>query len=370
MYSRYTDAPQPSPLTNTTSAGIHIHACAQDMPHLPVGRFARRSGSPELYAFACRFPAGDEPGRALVSHDQGATWEPLSPFGDPASLHPTDSGAFLCSRSGTLIAAFANRAEMVRTEWDPALPDPATWRVPTYVARSVDGGQTWVDVQKLHDDWTGANRDMIQTRDGRVVFTSMKLLGHPGRHSVMTYASDDGGATWTASNVIDLGGNGHHGGVTEATLIELRDGRLLKYIRTNWGQLWRALSDDGGHHWHPYGPAGIDASSTPAFLERLASGRIVLVWNREFPEGQHSWTLTGGDGNWSAVPASNFRHELSISFSDDECDTWSAPVVIARSDDSEVSYPYAFEPEPGLLWITAHRFGLRMQLREEDLVRR
>ncbi len=369
MYWRYQEQPERSPLTNKTSSGIDIHALAEDMPNLPVGRFAQMTGDPRIFALACNFPAGDEPGTVLVSTDQGNTWEKTGPFSAAKDIVATDSGAFLCTAQGALIAAFANRAEMVRADWDPALKDPSTWRLPTYVARSLDGGQTWQDLQKLHDDWTGANRDMIQTREGRIVFTSMKLLGNPGRHSVLTYASDDEGRTWNASNVIDLGGNGHHGGVTEATLVELQDGRLLKYIRTNWGQLWFAVSTDAGSSWHPYGPSGIDASSTPAFVERLASGRIVLVWNRRCPEGQDTWPPRGGDGIWSAVPASNFRHELSMSFSADECQTWSPPVVIARNPDGEVSYPYAFEPEPGVLWITAHRFNLKMRLREADFAR-
>ena len=107
--------------------------------------------------------------------------------------------------------------------------------------------------------------------------------------------------------------------MTEGTIVQLADGRLLQYVRTNWGQLWRALSTDGGRHWHPYGPSGIPASSTPALLKRLLSGRIVLLWNRPFPEGQDRGPLRGGDGIWSATPASNFRQELSMSFSEDIC---------------------------------------------------
>jgi hypothetical protein len=34
---------------------------------------------------------------------------------------------------------------------------------------------------------------MIQTRKGRVILTAMKLLNNPGRHSVLTYVTDDNG---------------------------------------------------------------------------------------------------------------------------------------------------------------------------------
>ncbi len=368
MINRLADNPIPSDLSKTTSDGIAIHALADDMPHLPQARFTRRGGDAAIYALACGFPANE--GRAAVyrSQDGGRTWEETASLSPSAEFKPSDSGAFIGTRRGTLIAAFSNQAERAHWNWDSQTHDSPGATLPTYTVRSVDGGETWTDLQRLHTEWTGANRDMIETRDGRVVFTSMKIRHHPGRHTVLTYASDDEGRHWEPSNVIDLGGNGHHGGVTEATLVELRDGRLLKYIRTNWGQFWRALSTDGGRSWHPYGPAGVDASSAPGALLRLADGRIALAWNRWYPEGQTTVALQGGDGDWSATPCSNFREELSLSLSDDECETWSAPVVVARNPGSEVSYPYLFEPEPGTLWVTAQRWKLRMRIREHDLL--
>ena len=354
-------------LTQTTTNGIRIPECAADMPHLPVGRFARRDGEARIHVFACGFPAKDKIGAVQASDDGGATWTPLGLFGDEQRLRPTDSGAFLVSRNGTLIAAFSNQAEKSTLVWDPELKDSPGARLPLYVARSCDGGRTWQDLQKLHDAWTGASRDILQTRDGRIVLCTTMLLHNPGRHSVLTYASDDDGRTWTASNTIDLGGNGNHDGVSEATALELRDGTLLKYIRTNWGRFWRALSHDGGRHWHPYGPAPIACSSAPGVLVRLHGGRVALLWNRPFPEGKRSVPLRGGDGMWSATPASVFRHELSIAFSDDDCATWSAPAVLAHNPRGEVSYPYLFEVEPGVFWITATRGGLAMRIREADL---
>ena len=350
----------PSRLTAPNADGIALHGRAQDMPALPVGVFTRCADG-SLLAIA------GTPGQVHVSIDQGRSWEtrPLSVTdGGPV---PGPTGALLCSRSGALILGFADLARKKWT-WDNALRDAPGACLPTCVTRSLDNGRTWESGQTLHEDWTGATRDIVQTRTGRVLFCSMMMRHNPGRHTVLTYGSDDDGVTWEPSNVIDLGGNGHHGGVTEGTVVELGDGSLYQLIRTNWGQLWRALSTDEGRTWHPYGPAGIPASSTPAKLTRLASGRVMLLWNQPVPEGADTYPLWGGDGIWSSTPASNFRGELSMSFSEDECQTWSPPVVVARRADGEVCYPHAFEPEPGVLWITAHRFDLRLALREEDFV--
>jgi hypothetical protein len=356
---------EPSPLTRETPDGFLIHEKAEDMPHLKPGPYVRLdSGRLITISLVSRKTSTS---RIAVSDDDGQTWaeRDLPPCDAPLALAP--SGALLKTADGTVVLGFANVAERSPLEWDPELKDCPDARLPTYVMRSLDGGDTWQDPQKLHDEWTGATRDALQTRDGRILFTSMKLLHNPGRHSVMTYASDDDGETWQPSNVMDLGGNGHHDGVTEGTFVELQDGRLLMYMRTNWGQFWRALSADGGRSWHPYGPSGIPAGSAPGMLKRLASGRIALAWNRPWPESGEAVELRGGDGIWSATPARNFRHELSLSFSDDECETWSPPVVVVRNPEGEASYPFVFEAEPGVLWITAWRWNLRIKVREADV---
>ena len=349
-----------SPLTQEASDGILIHEKAEDMPSLPVGSYTRLQSGKILGI------AGD-PAMVRISEDEGVSWsehEPIPRDGE-AVVGPT--GALMTTRKGTVVVGFSNPKERDWT-WDDELRDAPGARLPTYAVRSLDGGETWQDLQKLHDEWTGANQDILQTRDGRIVFTSMQMRNNPGRHTCLTYGSDDDGMTWEPSNVLDLGGNGHHDGVTEATIVELSDGTLLQYLRTNWGQFWRALSKDQGRTWHPYGPSGVPASSAPGMLERLQSGRIVLVWNRPWSEGESSYPLRGGDGVWSATPASNFRNELSISFSEDECETWSPPVVIARNPDGEVSYPRVFEADAGSLWITTHRWALRIRLQEGSFV--
>lgn len=359
--------PEPSGklcLSSEDVCGIRVHERAQHMPSLPAGPFVRLDDGGLLSV------AGN-PAQGYISDDDGLTWREQPLFSADSVTVAAHTGSLLKSGSGAIILGFANVGDKQWT-WDNDMKDAPGARLPTCVTRSVDEGQTWQDPQTLHEDWTGATRDVIQLRDGRIVFTSMKMRHNPGRHTVLCYFSDDDGMTWKPSNVMDLGGNGHHDGVTEGTIVELKDGRLLQYMRTNWGHLWRAISADGGETWHPYGPTEIPASSTPALLRRLASGRILLLWNRPYPEGHETYPSQGGDGIWSATPASNFRAELSISFSEDECTTWTPSTVIARSEDQkrrpEVCYPYAFEAEPGTLWITAHRWDLKMSLREEDFL--
>lgn len=302
-----------------------------------------------------------------LSEDGGRTWVERPLFTDDRPIEVSNERALLRTRSGAIIAAFMNLRERNWT-WSNELHDAPAATLPTYAMRSLDEGRTWQDVQKLHDDWSGAVRQMIQTRDGRVVFTAMKMLHNPGRHSVLTYGSDDDGATWTASNLIDLGGRGHHGGVTEPAIAELRDGRLWLLIRTNWGEFWSGYSPDQARSWRILQPSGIEASSAPGLLTRLASGRLMLLWNRPLPEGRDEWPKSGGDGLWSETPVSNHREELSLAFSEDDGRTWSSPIVIARQPGKWLAYPYALEVEPGRIWLTTMQGDVRVEFQERDFI--
>jgi len=303
----------------------------------------------------------------LISGDEGATWDASPIFGEGEDVAISTERALIRTKNGVIILAFMNlREEDWRWNSQTHDADPGT-RLPNYVIRSLDEGKTWQDLQKLHDDWTGAIRDMVEMRDGRVVFTSMRLLNRPGRHSVLTYSSVDSGLTWKPSNIIDLGDNGHHGGATEATVEQLNDGRLWELIRTNLGVFWQAFSDDGVY-WRTMGPTTIAASSAPGLLTRLVSGRLLLVWNRPFPDGTTEYPLTGGDCEWSEVPVSNHRGELSVAFSEDEGKTWTPPVVLAREPGKSLAYPYVYERSPGELWLTTMQGGIRVKVNESDLL--
>jgi len=217
-------------------AELWLHPKCKPLPTQRQGPFVRLPDGGIL---------GVDVTQAVISRDEGKTWETHLIFKPGQDFVVSRERAIVCTKTGTVIVGFMNYKEKV-WKWNAAKrdADPGT-KLPTYVVRSTDGGKTWLAPQKMHDTWTGDARDMIQTASGRVVFSSMNLLHNPGRHSVLTYVSNDDGKTWTRSNTIDLGGNGHHGGVTEATFEQLRDGRIWMLIRTNWERFWGVLARRG-----------------------------------------------------------------------------------------------------------------------------
>jgi len=349
-----------------TTSGFWIRDKISDLNKLRVGPFIRLSDNDIITV---------EGEKSLISSDEGYTWKEYPVFTEPGK-YTIGEHALIRTSKGIIILAFYNLAEKANWNWDTDIHDSPGAILPTYAVRSLDGGKTWQNLQKLHDEWTGSIRDIIETVNGNIVFTSMMMQHTPGHHAVVTYTTKDDGVSWIRSNIIDLGGIGNHGGVMEATIEQLHDGRIWMLMRTNWGYFWEAFSEDDGLIWKDFKATNIDASSAPGILSRMQSGRLVLIWNRYYPEGKNEYPLTGGDNNWSEVPVSNHRGELSIMFSDDDGLSWSKSLVIAKvtaissitKTNNQISYPYFFEAKPGLMWITTGQGGLRIALYEKDLL--
>lgn len=73
-------------------------------------------------------------------------------------------------------------------------------------------------------------------------------------------------------------------------------------------------------------------------------------------------------GQCSTRSASWFRAELVVRFSEDEGESWSKPVVVAKMDRSWLSYPTVLELSPGKVWLTTIQTGLKLAFSETDLL--
>ena len=317
----------------------------------------------------------------VVSKDDGKTWSGRRPIYEGPPPGVPGSGQILKTRDGVIVLIYRDPSTGKRSSWDRDIKGwTGEMRVDLWTIRTLDEGKTWIDRQQIPPGWYGGSNGNfnygVQTSSGHIVFPMQPILHGPGRWGIRTIVSADNGKTWEPGNLIDLGGCGHHDGGFEATIAELSDGRLFMLLRTNLDWFWEAYSSDHGRYWREIGRSQIDASSAPGYLLNLSSGRIALVWNRLYPEGETSFPRRNGD--FSKVMASWHRAELSIAFSEDDCKTWTKPVIFASAEDKKswLSYPYIFERRPGELWVITkqHQLGsenippVRVIMQEEDFV--
>lgn len=322
--------------------GIVLDPRAEPMPNLPHGPFVHLDGGRIL---------GVDGQDAIISGDGGKTWEHHPIFTPDQAFKIRPERALLRTKAGTLILVFINDA-VRHYSWDKEknVPKP-DMLLPSYAIRSTDGGKTWTDLTELHGGWCGCIQDIIQTENGNVVVPGQEILYDEGRHATMPYVSTDEGKTWQRTRYLDIGGQGDHAGAIEATLAQLKDGRVWMLLRSYHGHFYESYSKDSGLTWSEIEPSQIKSTGSPGKLVRLASGRLALLWN--------------------ALPNEGYvrREELSIAFSEDEGATWTPAQVFARNKGGRVSYVHAFEYQPGELWITTMQGDLRARLYEKDFLK-
>ncbi|WP_178862317.1 sialidase family protein [Thiomicrorhabdus cannonii] len=346
-------------LAPKTDAPVYLHDQAVPLVGAPLGPFVRNAKG-EL--------VGLDQNEACISADSGKSWRRY-PIFQQAGFECSNSRSLLCLRSGVLILSFANMAQS-HFNWHRKtnLPTKNTF-LHHWITRSLDGGRSWEAPQRVLRGYAAAMTSAIQLHDGTVLLSSQNLDYDNGRHYALTLLSKDEGQTWQASNRLDIGGRGHHGGCYEGTLAQLADGRVWYCIRTNQDWFWHAYSADSGLTWTEIHP-GLAASSSPGMLTCLKSGRLLLTYNplqSLLDETRRAEKFRRG-GLFSEVAASWFREELAICYSEDEGLSWSCPVVIAQCDKAWLSYPYVCEVEPGKLWITTMQSQLKLEIAESAIL--
>ena len=305
-----------------------------------------------------------------TSKDGGKTWSEGGAEIDPGlNMIPNGHVAqLLRTKSGVLVITFLDFSRK-SFHWNNErnVPEPDCL-LEMFSIRSADGGKTWTDKQRLLDGYNADFMGLIQLKNGRLVASMEHLAPELSRWLACSFVSDDDGKTWTRSNWIDLGGRGNHDGALEPTVVELNDGRVMMLIRTNLDFFWTAYSSDQGSNWRVLQPTTIEASSAPAWLTRLRSGRLMMVWNPLHPEGK-DWPRRESKSMYER-PASWYREELCVAFSDDDAKSWTKPVVVARRPGKSLSYPYVFERAPGEVWVATF-YGephIGFKINEKDFV--
>jgi hypothetical protein len=166
-----------------------------------------------------------------------------------------------------------------------------------YLRLSTDGeitdrGCAWEEpVTIIPDDEIGyyvLNNDrVVQLSSGRLVAPVAQHNGpdwddYTRYGHAMCYLSDDDGGTWRRSTSVLTGeeAEGERVVLQEPGVIELRDGRLMMFCRTDSGCQYLAYSRDEGDTWSDLQPSSLLSPCSPASIERIPStGDLLLVWN-------------------------------------------------------------------------------------------
>ena len=200
---------------------------------------------------------------------------------------------------------------------------------------SSDEGMTWGEPVMCVPDEVGyyvLNNDrVIQLKDGRLV-APLCLHWPKGSAKVdwngtlMCYLSDDNGKTWrrskTAQKTFDAAGR--RVTTQEPGVVELKDGRVMMFIRASGGCQYLSYSSDRGDTWSVPVTSEIKSPVSPATIKRLPStGDLLLVWN------DHAGIPAGLRGR---------RVPLSTAISKDDGKTWQCVKVLEGNPQGHYCY--------------------------------
>ena len=293
-------------------------------------------------------PEGDPTG--YLSEDAGVTWG--APFrfmqsGKPLEGTPMKVGITRLD-SGELGMVYFK---------EETFPHTANYKTRGfYYAASTDDGKTWtggipMDIPREFDLDKGVGHVLwggfTQLSTGRLIEPAYWFFG--GRNAEVTpvtpspvtatigghvmkrvadghtyeaamagcyvYYSDDMGETWnrcTGSITVwplpNEDNQGGFGAATEPVIIELKDGRVMMFVRTTVGRLYQSYSEDGGEHWTLGKPTDLASGEVPCWLNRLkTTGDLLVIWNQVSHE---------------EIKKGYSRGRLSVAISKDEGNTW------------------------------------------------
>ena len=227
---------------------------------------------------------------------------------------------------------------------------------------SKDEAKSWSEPVRCIQDREGYfvlnNHRVIQLKSGRllmaVAYHGNSLPGRKNRlGSAWSYYSDDNGKNWKpgfeAANPDSVV-------VQEPGVVELKDGKILMWMRTNSGFQYQSWSTDGGVSWSAAQKSNIPSPLSPAAIDRIPqTGDLLLVWNNN----DNSNTATKGK-----------RTPLTIAISKDEGNTWQKIKNLETDPDGWYCYTAVhFVGSYVLLGYCAGSQLKKTQLSETDLRR-
>lgn len=252
-------------------------------PRNSEGSFATLASGRIIFCYS-QFYGGardESPARIVRIHsdDQGRTWSAPEVVAENTGDNNVMSVSLLRLESGKLAMFYC-----IKNSWIDCRP---------HIRTSTDEGATWSDpklAQQAPGYFVMNNDRVVQTSTGRIL---IPLAFHRSRgtdphtsqswdsRAIATWIySDDEGATWQESASWWAMPVRSSSGLQEPGVVELADGSLFSWCRTDQGAQYGFRSTDAGKTWTPPEPTELKSPTGPASIKRLpGSNELLALYN-------------------------------------------------------------------------------------------
>ena len=269
----------------------------KENPRNSEGSFATLASGRIIFCYSQFYggAADESPARIvrIYSDDQGRTWSRPEVVVENKSGCNVMSVSLLHLASGKLAMFYC-----VKNSWIDCRP---------HMQVSSDEGATWTEAKRVLDapGYFVMNNDrVIQTAKGRII---IPLAFHRSKgedpHSskswdaraiTMWIYSDDEGGTWKEASSWWAMPVRSGSGLQEPGVVELADGALFSWSRTDQGGQYGFFSSDHGNTWTPPAVTELKSPNGPASIKRLpGSNDLLALFNDHsgrfpFPKGRRN----------------------------------------------------------------------------------
>ncbi|MEW4562074.1 sialidase family protein [Bremerella sp. JC770] len=154
---------------------------------------------------------------------------------------------------------------------------------------SEDEAKTWsdsIDCMPGEENYFVVNNDrVIQTPSGRLIMPAAAHVRDGKWHGaadIVCFLSDDAGKTWRRAKQTLEGRreNGTRYITQEPGVVQLKDGRVMLWVRTDLGVQSVCYSEDEAETFTPLAPWNLRSPVSPASIKRIPStGDLLVIWN-------------------------------------------------------------------------------------------
>lgn len=256
---------------------------SKEHPRNSEGSFATLASGRIIFCYSQFYGGGADDSAADIvrihSDDQGLTWsQPEVVVKNPAGCNVM-SVSLLRLASGKLAFFYIQK-----NSWHDCRPR---------LCLSSDDGATWSDPRPVLDapGYFVLNNDrVIQTAKGRLIVPLAFHRSRVGdanssksfdsRGIALWYYSDDEGQTWQEADSWWALPVKSRSGLQEPGVVELADGSLRSWCRTDQGAQWGFVSTDAGKTWSAPEPTELKSPNGPASIKRIpGSGDLLALYN-------------------------------------------------------------------------------------------